>query len=414
MGKHYDNEAYKLYQEGKSYQQIADKLGIGWKQVDHALSRVRKIKNPPQEKKKETQEYSNGVYTYDKLIQICDGEELTPERTMQAHGLDPLMWEVVSYRNNYWHSQVKGGKRLVMYQSRLSVKPQKKAIDLSLLQKHFDTFQPKQYDPVRYQPGNMMAEVNISDLHLGKLCWHGDTGNNYDYKIARENFRTIISDVLENLKGKDLEYILFVWSNDYFNSDTIDKTTTGDTPQDTDLRWQKLYNTGVGMLVEAVDSLRQIAPVKTFYICSNHDQMTGYYATQYLSAWYRNCEGVEIDTDATPRKYVLYGNTLLGFTHGDKERGKGSKEKASKLASVMPIEAKELWGKASYREMHAAHLHSEQMIEEINGVIVRRIASPTGTDTYHSEHGFIGAVRKAQTFIYDKGLGLRYIIHSPV
>ena len=71
----------------------------------------------------------------------------------------------------------------------------------------------------------------------------------------------------------------------------------------------------------------------------------------------------------------------------------------------MPIEASELWSKSRYREMHTAHLHSEHMIEEINGVIVRRVSSPTAADTYHATHGYMGAVRKAQTFIYDKNLG---------
>ncbi len=410
----HDNEALKLFDSGLSYADVAEKMGLTYKQVNHAITRARQSKQISRQKKKETQEYSNGVYTFDKLIEICDGEELTPERTLKAHNLDPFAWEVVSYRNNYWHSQVKGGKRLVMYQSRLSAKPIEKAIDLSELEKHFDLFTPKPYGPTPHKQGGQMAEINVADLHLGKLCWHGDTGNNYDYKIAKANFEHIISDVSENLKDKTLDYILFVWSNDFFNSDTISKTTTGDTPQDTDVRWQKLFNVGVEMLVEAIENLMKIAPVKTFYIPSNHDQMTGYYALKYLSAWYRNCESVEINTNASSRKYILFGSTLLGFTHGDKEKGKGTKEKASRLASVMPLEAADLWGTSKYREMHAAHLHSEQMIEEINGVIVRRIASPTYTDTFHSEHGFIGATRKAQTFIYDEKAGLRQIIHSPV
>ena len=80
----------------------------------------------------------------------------------------------------------------------------------------------------------------------------------------------------------------------------------------------------------------------------------------------------------------------------------------------MPIEARDLWGQAIYHEMHAAHLHSEQMFAEINGVIVRRISSPTALDTYHTTHGYVGAVRKVQTFIYDKKRGLIHTINTPV
>jgi hypothetical protein len=259
-----------------------------------------------------------------------------------------------------------------------------------------------------------MAEVNIADLHLGKLCWHGDTGENYDIKIGRDVFRRIVGEIADQLRGMALEYITIVWCNDFFNSDTIDKTTTAGTPQDTDVRWQKLFNLGVDLLVEATDIFAGIAPVRMFYTASNHDELTSYHAIKYLSAWFRGDERVEIDTDAMPRKYMLYGITLLGFGHGEKEGSGGSRDKASRLASMMPIEAPELWGHAKCREFHAGHLHSEQMIQEINGVIVRRISAPPAADTYHVKHGYIGAVRKAQTFLYDRERGLLQIINTPV
>lgn len=54
------------------------------------------------------------------------------------------------------------------------------------------------------------------------------------------------------------------------------------------------------------------------------------------------------------------------------------------------------------------------MIQEISGVIVRRISSPTALDTWNTTHGYMGAVRKAQTFLYDKGRGLVQTINTPV
>ena len=54
------------------------------------------------------------------------------------------------------------------------------------------------------------------------------------------------------------------------------------------------------------------------------------------------------------------------------------------------------------------------MIQEINGVIVRRISSPTALDTYHTTRGYMGAVRKAQTFLYHKERGLVHTINTPV
>ena len=260
-----------------------------------------------------------------------------------------------------------------------------------------------------------MAEVNIADLHFAKLCWHGNTGENWDHKIAKENFESIVERICIELKSKNLDYILFVWSNDYFNSDNEENTTTGNTAQDTDLRFEKMVRTGTQMLCWAVEKFKQIAPVKTFRTPSNHDTVLSLGAILVMEAYFRNDPNVTVSDSSMPRYYVMYGNSLTGHGHGDKE-GKESlnKEKASKLASTMPNETKEMWGKTLYHEIHVAHLHSEQMLLECNGVIVRRISTPTAADTWHVEKGYIGSTRKAQTFIYDHEDGIVQIFHTPI
>ena len=389
-------------------------------EIDRLLGRPElEQETPPDVPTKSSFEYkANGDCVSERIIVISQLEQITPDLMMEKHGLIPHLWEVIAYRNNYWQAQRKGGSIMTLYQSRLTVKPKKQGLSLEDIDEHFRTLD-RQFKPLEAKPrpavkSNRMAEVNIADLHLGKMAWHGDTGNNFDYKIAMQVFKDLTERIYNELPT-DLDYITFVWANDFFNCDTITNTTTAGTVQSVDIRWQKLFNKGVEMLVQAIDLFAGIAPVKTFYTASNHDELTGYHALKYLEAWFRNDDNVHIDTSPMPRKYMLYGNTLLGFTHGDKEKGQnGTKEKASKLASVMPIEAKELWGKAKYREMHTAHLHSEHAIQEINGVIVRRIASPTATDNWHYTSGYVGAVRKAQTFIYNKEYGLTNVINTPV
>lgn len=403
------NRLMRLKAEGNTYGEIADILNDEFPGERFTGDRVRGWWRRNGEKRTEAlpskQEYNNGSYTFENIIELIEGEDVTPDMMIKAHGLKVGMWEVVAYRNNYWQAQKKGGSKILLYQSRLTVKPISNGIDYADIAEYANAIVPAPYTPVQHHKGDCMAEVNIADLHLGKLSWHGDAGNNYDYKIARDNFQKIISDVCYRLKDRKLDYILLVWSNDYFNSDTIAKTTTGMTPQDTDIRWQKLFRVGFQMLIEAVESLRQIAPVKTFYTPSNHDQMAGYYATCVLEQKFLNYPDVEVDTDAFPRKYIEYGTNLIGFTHGDKEQARGTKEKASRLASTMPNEAREAWGRTTRHEIHAAHLHCEQMIDEINGVLVRRVSSPTYADTYHTEHAFIGAQQKAMTFVWHKDYG---------
>ena len=357
--------------------------------------------------------FSNGKVESFCLIELFEGEDLTPDQLLAYHKLDPEKWQITSYTNNVWHgmtSQKNDNALKQLYQSKLTAKPKADGISFEEIDKHFQLMD-RAYTPpairAKRPAGHMMAEVNIADLHLGRLSWHGDTGYNYDHKIARNLFMDIVSEVYHELKQKQLEFITFVWTNDFFNSDTILKTTTQGTPQDTDVRWQKLFNVGVDLLVDAIVILSELAPVKTFYTASNHDEITSYHAIKYLEAWFRKDQSITINTDARPRKYQLYGNTLIGYTHGDKE-------KPARLASMIPNEARTLWGSSVTREMHAAHLHSEHAIEEVNGVIVRRISSPTAPDTWSDKAGYVTAVRKAQTFLYDRERGLLQIINTPV
>lgn len=407
------DEYTKLYKEHGSIKAIAKATGRNERSLRRWTKRNVKpnnIQSEPIQGKACFEYKANGESVSERIIEISQLEDITPELMMEKHGLVPGLWEVVAYRNNFWQNQTKGGGVLTLYQSRLTVKPKKQGLSFDNIDAHFKQMD-RQFAPVKVafheQPQrNRMAEVNIADLHFGKMCWQGDTGNNFDFKIATQVFLNLVERICAEIP-KDLDYITFVWANDFFNCDTITNTTTAGTPQNVDIRWQKLFNKGVEILVQAITMLSEIAPVKTFYLASNHDELTAYHATKYLEAWFRNDPSVEIDSSPMARKYMLYGNTLLGFTHGDKE-------KANRLSSLMPNEAKELWGQAKYAEMHTAHLHSEHAIQEINGVIVRRVSSPTATDSWHYTSGYIGAVRKAQTFVYDKELGLTHIINTPV
>lgn len=428
--KEWKKEAERLkFDEGMSWSEVAKQMEKYFPELDgrQVFEKVRMalrrsdrygaFNSDPQFK--HTIQYNkDGTVEYDRLIEICEGQEMTPEVMLEAHGLDKNRWQIISYRNNYWHSQVRGGKRLVMYQSKITVKPIDKPFNIEAISKHFEELDRKYKPPLilpEKQEGNLIASVEIADLHIGKLCWHGDTGNNYDYKIARNIYHQIICDVYHELKGKPIEYIFFPVGNDLVNSDTPDKTTTAGTPQDTDVRWQKLIDVTTEMVINGIEILKQIAPVKVSYIASNHDEVTTYGIVNTLGAWFRQDPRVEVDKSPISRKYFLFGKTLVCYAHGNTEKPlDGTKNKLSKMAALMPVEAKQLWAQADYAEIHAAHFHSERSTDEVNGIITRRISSPTAADTWTFKSGYIGAVRKAQTFLYDKEIGLIQIINTPV
>lgn len=261
------------------------------------------------------------------------------------------------------------------------------------------------YIPLTTKPTNVlsnkMLEINICDLHLGKLSYVEETGDNYNTEIAKQRFNEIISKEIERVQHDNFEKILFVWCNDFFNFDGINNTTTKGTPQDNDMKWQQLFIEGCNLLVSAIDKLSNYAPVETFYVASNHSRQTEFYTINYLKAWFRNYPNVTIDCSPSPRHYVKYGINLIGFTHS-------CYEKKQNLSHLMAVECPQYWSETTYREFHLAHYHCEK-VEEIGGVIYRWLPSVTGADTYHSDCGYKGAFKRSYSFVYDRDNGLLQI-----
>lgn len=255
------------------------------------------------------------------------------------------------------------------------------------------------------KPSGLMLEVPIVDLHLAKLAWEPETGENYDIKIAERRFMQVIHDVCERARKYDFELIVFPVGNDFFNCDSIMGTTTKGTPQDNDSRWAKMYLKGLELLVHAVSLLSEIAPVKVFNIPGNHDFHVSFQSVNYLYAWFRNNENVLVDRSPRPRKYVEFGKCLIGYTHGDKE--------GKRLFGNMQVEMPEAWGRTLYREWHTGHWHSERVKEDF-GVKVRSLSSVTATDFWHYQSGFVGALAVSQSFVWDKERGLTEIWYSSV
>jgi hypothetical protein len=272
----------------------------------------------------------------------------------------------------------------------------------------FDSFNKTYEGPViSHKPCNngLMLEVPIVDLHLGKLAWAGETGDNYDHRIAEERFMIIINDVVGRNKGRNIEKIVFPVGNDFFNFDTVEGATTAGTLQNNDLRWQKLYTKGLELLIKGVDALSTIAPVELIYVPGNHDKMTSFYAVVSLSCWYRASEIVIVNTNPMARKYIEFGKCLIGYTHLDKEK--------KRIEGNMQIEAAEAWGRTLFREWHGAHLHSEH-VREVNGIKIRNLSAATGTDAWHYESGYVGSVLTSQSFVWDKERGLIEILYTPI
>ncbi len=253
--------------------------------------------------------------------------------------------------------------------------------------------------------GKYLLEPVVFDLHLGKLSWAPETGENYDYRIARDRFNFVVDDVYSRAMEVDIERTVIPIACDFWHIDNKKGQTNAGTLMDYDSRSTKLFLVGVQMLIQMIDKFSQIGPVTVVLVAGNHDEEISFYALQYLAAWYRNSEIVNVWSNIRARKYIEFGVNLIGYDHG--HRGQ------KRLPANMSVEASEAWGRTFVREWHTGHKHRLSVIEE-KGVTVRELSTVTGTDAWHHNEGYSGALCRSQSFLWDRENSLEAVWHSNI
>lgn len=338
----------------------------------------------------------------------------TVEELFRVHNLSIEDWEITKKVVNTWETSFKNKEGDIVSVPNFQVKvwlQSKKAVSrLDEIREQFRqeviALSPIKERHYSLDSAKKLLEVNIFDLHLGKIGWAEETGEDYNINIASERFLEAVDFFVDKANYFKVEQILFPIGNDFFNSDyshPFNRTTKG-TPQEEDVRWQKTFKTGRNLIIEAATRLSMVAPVDILMIPGNHDFEKTFYLGDSLEAWFHNDENVRVDNSPSPRKYYQYGKVLIGLTHG-------SEESINDLPGIMAQEVPDKWAGTYYREFHLGHLHQRKSkaflpTTEVQGTVVRHMSSLSGTDTWHFKKGYVGARRSAEALVWDKTLGL--------
>lgn len=256
--------------------------------------------------------------------------------------------------------------------------------------------------------------VDPADVHLGKLCSHAQSSEPYNVEIAKDRFIQGVLSLIERAKPYNIEKIIFVGGNDILHVDGKSRTTTKGTPQDTDGMWFDNFQKAKDLYIWAIETLMQLADVHFVFCPSNHDYHTGYFLADSVKSWFHNSDNVTFDNGIPYYKYVKYGNTLLGFTHGD-----GAKP--ADLPNKMKSECKEAWCHSDYGIWFLHHFHhkikkseSKKLLEKDHGdvriiranesdlknkVHVEYVNSISGSDSWHHIKNYEGSPQQMEAFL---------------
>lgn len=231
-----------------------------------------------------------------------------------------------------------------------------------------------------------LLEVSLMDMHLGKYCSEAGTGRAFNADICEQMFNRAVPDLLAKTNGLNPEKILFVVGNDMLNTDHLGRETTSGTSQSCDISYQEAFVRGRKLLVNAILTLREKAPVQVMVVPGNHDTQVCYYLGDSLAGWLHRTEGVTVDNSPRPRKYLRFHRNLIGFTHGHNE-------KHHDLPLLLATEDPEGWAQSRHREFHLGHYHARKhkmFVPSFDraGVLVRILPSLCPPDAWHASMGY--------------------------
>lgn len=384
--------------------------------VDMSSEAVRKRFNrmPEDTKPEITQEYTtefgNGTIEAQKIVEYNKEIFGDKKKLLIYLGYDPAQWEFVYVTTSTWNQHTKEQTTKQLYAVKFKLKPitneasldEAMEIAKELFKQKIQPLELEKHPKIETLDKDKLMEIPAIELHLGKMAWSGDTGQDYDKDIAVDRFYNILNEVVQIQEQENCDTALITIGNDFFNSDTVNATTTKGTPQTNDLRWKKMFLIGLKLYTEFIETLRSRFNNIDVRLCmGNHDKMSSFYLYIALQQCFKNDEKISFSDNYKDYQCYQFGKCAIFFGHGDGN--------LKRIIQSIPAEFYKEWGSSKYRELHLGHLHKEITVDDESGMITRRIGSPTGTDQWHYEERYIGATQKHQVFIWDKQKGLKTI-----
>jgi len=344
-------------------------------------------------------------------LKIVSHKKLTEEEVLSQAGLSDLKWRIKSHRK--WTVTMKLRELVDEKKGLYSETP------TSIWNYHyvFERLAPKRIQdsveaivsdwnppPLRkvnkksHSKGDHMIEIDLFDVHFGKLCWdEGTTGKSYDLNIAKEDFVTAVDTLLDRIACYDAAKFLLPIGNDFFQTDNWEGTTTAGTAVAFDDRISKVFQCGYEAVVEVIEKLRDIACVEPVWVPGNHDLNTSWHLFYLLSQRFRQDKQVSFDLSSRKRKYIEWGDSVIGLQHGHQM-------KPEKMVMIAPTEFSD-WGHKRFREIHCGHVHTRRDFKFLSasehaGTMVRYMAALSETDEWHYDNGYVGNKRAAEAIAW--------------
>lgn len=146
---------------------------------------------------------SDGTLDLLKRITFNENEEKTPDTIIRKLGYNPDVWVMVYHTFGTWETYVKDEGLQLQTTVRVKLKPREDNFSLNqAVEIAKEVFSNSEIKARKIPPkprdktlnDDLLLECPAMELHLAKMAWSGDVGEDYDKDIAQERFKTILKE----------------------------------------------------------------------------------------------------------------------------------------------------------------------------------------------------------------------------
>lgn len=227
---------------------------------------------------------------------------------------------------------------------------------------------------------DLLVVYPIGDPHFGMYAWKEEAGQDFDADIAAKLTLAAVDQLVASAPAAETA-ILAPLGDVMHADDSRNRTPQSGNQLDVDTRHQRVMLIANRAIRRAVyRTLEKHKRVIVRVLQGNHDPHAAFAIALALHDHFENNPRVTVDLSPSLFWYYRFGKVLVGFTHGDKAKGKD-------LLGVMATDRSEDWGQTKFRYYYHGHLH-ESGKKEMPGLLVEWFRTLAPADAWAAGEGY--------------------------
>lgn len=316
-----------------------------------------------------------------------------------ADNVDQEKWEVV--RASTW------GKENKLNFS-VQLKPTKEEQDIKPLAELLSDYLSAAHLPhnplLIEEESEALIQIDMPDLHFNKLFVEKEKQSKEDtyFSIYADMLKDALA-IAETKIGTDGPFdVVLLFFNDMLNSEATGSTGAGthqENINETHVGFGKACNFFIRAINFALEAKQKVRKVHIPVVLGNHSPEEELRIAEVLEIVFKNDDRVFIDKKIEGRKYIRYGNNLIAYEHGHRN-------KPHRAFINMSTERPKDFAECQYKYIFGGHFHKSDIIvlkEEDVAINYTRLRSLTEPDYWHATSGWIGIPGCGYHIFYPSG-----------